>query len=44
MIELAKERNIAYTPSNESAMALNDYCERKGIPVIISNKYSVRIR
>jgi hypothetical protein len=33
MVELAKERNIKYIPSHESALALEDYCSRKSIPV-----------
>ncbi len=32
LIEIAKERNIDYKPSAESMIALNDYCDRKGIP------------
>ena len=31
LVELAKERNINYIPSHESTIALNDYCERKGL-------------
>lgn len=33
LVELAKERNISYTPSHESLISLNGYCERKGIEV-----------
>lgn len=33
MVNLAKERNISYTPTHESCTALFDYCQRKGIPV-----------
>jgi hypothetical protein len=32
LVELAKERNISYTPSHEAVIVLNDYCLRKGIP------------
>ena len=32
MVNLAKERNIDYTPTHESAQALHAYCLRKGIP------------
>ena len=32
MVNLAKERNIEYTPSHESCQALGAYCLRKGIP------------
>ncbi len=32
LVELAKERNIHYIPSHESVVALNDYCDRKGLP------------
>lgn len=35
LVELAKERNIKYIPSQESFLVLNDYCTRKGIPVSI---------
>lgn len=35
LVELAKERNIEYTPSHESMMQLSDYCERKGIVVYL---------
>lgn len=31
-MELAKERNIDYKPSVESAIQLSDYIDRKGIP------------
>lgn len=31
MRQIAKERNIAYTPSYEMQMALNGYCDRKGL-------------
>lgn len=31
MVELAKERNINYIPSTESAIALADYCKLKDI-------------
>jgi hypothetical protein len=34
LMELAKERNIAYEPSHEAKCSLNDYCVRKGINVI----------
>lgn len=33
LVELAKERNISYNPSHDSLICLNDYCNRKGIPV-----------
>lgn len=36
LVELAKERNISYTPSHEAVIVLNDYCLRKGIPVSFS--------
>ena len=32
MIEIAKERNIAYKPTSESHQALMEYIDRKGIP------------
>lgn len=32
LVELAKERNINYIPSTESAIALSDYCKLKDIP------------
>ncbi len=32
MIEIAKERNIAYQPSQESYQALIEWCDRKGMP------------
>lgn len=32
MVNLAKERNIDYTPSHESAISMHAYCVRKGIP------------
>ena len=38
LVELANERNIAYTPSHDNLIALNDYCRRKEIPVINSYK------
>ena len=36
LVELAHERNINYIPSQESTMALNDYCLRKGLSVSLS--------
>lgn len=36
LVELARERNIQYVPSTESAVSLNDYCTLKGIPVRLS--------
>ena len=32
MVNLAKERNIDYTPTHESCQSLHAYCLRKGIP------------
>jgi len=32
MVNLAKERNIDYTPTHESCLSLHAYCLRKGIP------------
>lgn len=32
LVQLAKERNIAYNPTHEAATALHAYCLRKGIP------------
>ena len=32
LMQLAKERNIAYEPSYSCQMALNDYMERKSLP------------
>lgn len=32
MYNLAKERNIAYTPTHQSCIACLDYCTRKNIP------------
>ena len=32
MVNLAKERNIDYTPTHESCVACLDYCTRKRIP------------
>ena len=31
LIEIARERNIDYKPSNESIASLRDYCDRKGL-------------
>jgi len=33
LVQLARERNISYKPSQEATMALNDYCSRKEIKV-----------
>ena len=32
MIEIAKERNIDYKPTQEAYQALIEYCDRKGMP------------
>ena len=32
MVQLAKERNIDYNPSNAAVQAVHAYCLRKGIP------------
>ena len=32
LVEIAQERNIDYKPSVEAYTALNEYCDRKGIP------------
>ena len=32
MVNLAKERNIDYTPTHESIVSMHAYCQRKGIP------------
>jgi hypothetical protein len=32
LCQLAKERNIEYTPSHESSAQLNSYCDRTGKP------------
>jgi hypothetical protein len=31
LVEISKEKNINYKPSNEALIALKDYCDRKGI-------------
>lgn len=37
MLQLAKERNISYTPSHDMSMALNLYIERTGKPHPLSD-------
>ena len=31
LVEIAKDKNIDYKPSNEALIALRDYCDRKGL-------------
>ncbi len=42
-MDIAKEKNIDYKPSNEALMALRDYCDRKGIenPLSKGGKHAV---
>jgi ribosomal protein L7Ae-like RNA K-turn-binding protein len=37
LVEIAEVKGIAYSPSYESCAVLNDYCNRKGIPVSFVN-------
>lgn len=39
LVEIAQERNIDYKPSPESMIALNDFCQRKGIPHPLGHKF-----